>query len=145
MGAVPPVPAKAFDFANVVLTFDDTVIVGGNSIKASYDSAATTDDVGADGSVVVVVSNDQRGTLEVELTQGSPSINYLSAQVALFLATKAFKPVQLEDLNGSTIAVGAQAWVEKVADGEFGKEQAGRTFRIRVANMRMVAGGLNDT
>jgi hypothetical protein len=71
MGAVPPVPARAFDFANVVLTFDDTTIVGGNVIKASYDSAATTDDVGADGSVVVVVSNDQRGTLEVELTQGS--------------------------------------------------------------------------
>lgn len=143
MGAVQPVPAKTFDITNLVITYDNTTIIGVNSAKLSFDSDATTDDVGADGSVVVMVSNDQRGTIEVELVQSSPSIDFLSQQVLLFLSTKQFKACSLQDLNGTSQGNAVQAWVNKVADLEFGKETAARTFRIRLANAQIFAGGLS--
>jgi len=144
MSANQPVPAKAFDFNDCVATYDSTTLVGANSIKASYDSAATTDDVGADGSVVVFISNDQRGTIEIEFQQSSPSIDYLTQQVQLFAATKQFKVARVDDLNGTSRAMGEKCWVEKVADMGLAKEKQERTFRIRVANLRLFTGGLAD-
>lgn len=144
MGTNQPVSARAFDFSDCLVVFDNVTLVGVNSINASHDNPATTDDVGADGSVVVFVSNDERGTIEVEFQQSSPSIDYLSQQVQLFRATKQFKVARVDDLNGTSKAMGERCWVEKVADVKLTKEKAERTFRIRVANLRLFAGGIND-
>lgn len=142
MGANPAVPAKTFDFTDSLTSFDNTNLIGATSVKVSFDSDATTDDVGADGSVVVVVSNDQRGKIEIEFMQNSPSIDFMSQQVQLFLATKEFKAASFKDLNSGSTASGPQCWVQKVADSEYGKEAASRTFVIRIANMTYQAKGI---
>jgi len=127
---------RKVDFTNSVVTFDNVTLLGLTSIKVSLDSDAVTDEAGADGSVVVVVSNDQRGKIEVECQQNSPAIKFLSRQVAMFLATKAFKSASFEDLNSGTTATGPKCWVTKVPESQYGKEAASRTFIIRIANMR---------
>lgn len=141
MGATPGIPSGTFDFSNVVTVFNGQTLLGGVSVKVTRDSDATTDAVGANGDVVVVVNNDQRGTIEIEFMQSSPSLDFMSQQVQLFTLTRAFAPVSVTDLNGRSVASGAEAWAVKVADADYGKEEASRTFKIRVCHLNSFVGG----
>lgn len=146
MSDTPQVPTGTFNPAKVILTFASTTIVGlakGTQIKVSRDSDQTTDDVGANGDVVVVINNDERGYIDLELLQSSPSNDFLSEQAELFKAGGGTKPVECIDLNGTSVASGLDAWVVKLADSEYATEAANRAWRIRVARLKHFVGAIS--
>jgi hypothetical protein len=145
MSATPPIPLGTFDPAGVLVTCGTTTLIGlakGSFVKVMRDSPLTTDDVGANGDVVVIKNNDQRGSIEVEAMSSTPTNDFLSAQAATYELTGAgFFPVLVKDLSGRSIASGPQAWVEKVADADYSTESTTRAWKIRVGRLQHFVGG----
>ena len=145
MGATAPIPLGTFDPAKYIITFRGVTLIGinkGSSIKVSRDSVAYTTDTGANGDKVRVKNNDEGGAIEIELMQSSPSNVYLSQMAQLDALDGTGKgAAQMKDLNGDSLASGADAWIEKIADSEYGTEATGRTWKIVIARMVYTVGG----
>lgn len=103
---------------------------------------AITDDVGADGEVIRILSNDRRGTITISLLQTSASNLVLSvlANADELLGGNVF-PVLIADNRGLDLHVGAEAWVVKQPDAIYNKSNTPREWELRVADLRMVLGG----
>jgi hypothetical protein len=146
MSATPPIPLGSFDPAGVVVTYNGSTIIGlakGTFVKVARDSVLYTDDVGSNGDPIRVKNNDQRGAIELTLMQSSPSCDFLANQAAVDeLSGTGIGAVEVVDLNGRSVASGQQAWVEKMADAEYGTEASTRMFKLRVGKLRHFVGGI---
>jgi hypothetical protein len=92
--------------------------------------------------VARAASADERGKVTVTLLQTSASNDVLSGRLALDRLSKvAMGPIFVKDLRGTTIAQGAEAWIEKSADVSLSKEVQGRAWTIRVAHLQLFVGG----
>lgn len=136
---------KTYDPAKILATLGPAIIVGyadGTFVKASRESDTFTDYCGADGEVTRARMRDKRGTVELTLSQSSPSNDLLSALAMQDeLLGSGIVPFLLKDVFGTTLCSGGEAWVKKPAEVEFGKEVGPRTWIIRVARLTTFAGG----
>lgn len=130
-----------------------SVITGAKIISGYSDDSQVTvermtdsfaESVGADGHVTRSRTNDNRGTITVQLMQSSPSNDDLQAYATNdeLNGTGTF-PVLVRDASGRTICSGDQAWLVKTATAEYGRSITNRTWTIRVANLVMNVGGNN--
>lgn len=102
---------------------------------------AFTMQTGADGGVSRTAVADRSGTIVLTLKQTSASNDVLSAlQVADELTLSAKFPVQVEDSNGTSIYIGADAWIMKMATAEFAATEGTREWTIQVADLTSFTG-----
>lgn len=110
-------PLGFHDTSQVDVTWGETIAMGvapdewGN-VEPMED--ATTDQGGEDGSVVVSINNDRRGTVTIRLLETSPTCALWDAQVSRPGFPPIVKPLLVRDrLNGWTKSL-AQAWLTKM-------------------------------
>lgn len=130
----------------IICIFGGQILSGyadGTFIKVSRDNPMWTMKPGADGVVTRVRTNDKTGTIEVTLTQGSASNDYLSGLAKADELTGAGAlPVLCRDGAGSTVASALFAWLEKPADAEFSKDAGQRAWTIKTNELDLFVGGL---
>lgn len=118
----------------------------GTVIKLKRATPTFSDKAGIGGDVVRSKSRDARGDLEITLLASSPSNDFLATLAVTDeqadAGVGAVGPMLLKDLNGTTTAGGASTWVTQPADIELAGEAPNRTWKLRIANLRMFPGGL---
>ena len=103
-----------------------------------------SDQIGTDGYVTRSRTNDQRGTITINLTQSSPSNDDLQAlATADELTGNNAAPILVRDASGRTIASGDTAWVTKPPANDFGRSIVNRTWVLHVATLSIFTGGNN--
>lgn len=135
---------KNFNPAETVLVFKGHIITGfasGTHITAERDTDAFTDDVGADGFVTRVRSNDERGTITVTLVAASPSNQVLNNLMVIDqVSGRASGNLELVNLNDTTLIGATDAWIMKPANYESGDSASNREWKIRCAALKMFIG-----
>lgn len=112
----------------------------GTFMEAEYDEAQVTKHSGAHGDYTAVLNPNKGATCTVTFIQGSPVNDDLSNLVPD--ADLDFFPVgvlSFVDLNGTTAVKSPQAWIQKTAKVEFGKDVSGRawTFDLTAADIHV--------
>lgn len=137
---------KTYDPKLVILTVGGVPISGfadGTFISAMRSNDSFTKVSGADGIVTRAKSNDKSGEITITLQQSSPSNDVLNGFAQLDeRANAGIVPVTIKELNGTTLLFGAEAWVRKPADTEYGKEVSNREWTIDVAELEYNIGGI---
>jgi hypothetical protein len=131
---------KNYSFKKVVLTLGPFRVRGfmaGSSIAVDQDEDKYTKDTGADGEVARVESANEGGSITVTLQQTSPSNDELQA----ILDGGTVYPLQLKDLNGTTLHSAREAWPTKVAPNDWAKEFNGRVWKLDCAKLKQYVGG----
>lgn len=113
-------------------------------ITAERTSEAFATNVGADGEVSRTHSADKTGKITLTLQQTSDSNDFLSG-LALSdeISLLGQFPVLLKDTNGRTLAESPCAWIEKIANSEFGSDLSDREWSISCSELIMFVGGSN--
>src|SRR6266542_6710266 len=136
---------KTHDPNSIIIAIGPWLVTGyakGTFVKVSRETDTFTDYAGADGEVTRARQRDRRGTIELVLTQSSPTNDYLSALARQDEQSgTAIVPVLVKDANGTTIHSAGEAWVKKPAESEYGEEVSTRTWTIRLAKLTMFNGG----
>lgn len=137
---------KTYDPKLVVLAVGGVPIYGfadGTFINASRSNDSFSKVSGPDGIVTRAKSNDKSGELTITLQQSSLSNDVLNGYAVLDeLANAGVVPVVVKELNGTTLLFGAEGWVRKPADVEYGKEVSNREWVIDVAEFEFAVGGI---
>ncbi len=137
-----------YDPNEVVVNFANQELGGyadGTFVEVSRDSDTFSDVAGADGEVCRVRSRDQRGTIKVTIKADSATNDFLTAlHRSDELAGRSVYSTEVAELNGSTICGGPEAWLIKYPDVGYGKDLGTREWGIRVAQLGMGVGGLDD-
>ncbi|WP_223643949.1 phage protein [Corallococcus sp. EGB] len=119
----------------VPVVFNGRVLTGmadGTFVKVSMASDSATSYAGADGSVVVSWSADDRATVAVTLHQSSPDHAFLEAASVGHV----IGPLEVRDLlQGKVLVRAATAWVQRRADIERGKEAGATEWTFGIANL----------
>lgn len=146
--------AKTYDPKEIVITlggipgFAAHTVGGyadGTFVKVAFDADQFTKTVGADGEVSRSKSNNYAGSIEITLTQVSDTNDALSALAIIDRATSnGVIPVTVADLRGRTLHVSTGAWVKKIPDTEFGKEQSNRTWMLDCETLESFVGGTSN-
>jgi hypothetical protein len=140
-------PARTFDPAKVTWIFGGKITTGyaaDTAITVEMMTDSWSDEVGTDGYVTRVRTNDQRGTVTINLAQSSPSNDdYQALLNADLLTGTGASPGLLRDASGRTICSGDTGWIIKTPSSEFGRSLSNRQWVIRFANLVMAVGG-ND-
>lgn len=138
MGAATYAPKEiSVIVAGAIMTgyAEDTFVV----VDRASDTFTKT--VGADGKVSRTHSADRSGSIVLTLKQTSPSNDVLSAlQIADELRYNAKFPVEVEDSNGTSLYVGADAWIMKQPTSEFASSEGTREWTIEVADLSSLVG-----
>ncbi len=136
---------RQYDPQKVVVSFGEVEMLG--YMDGTFVSIARTNDSfemseGAGGDVTRVRKRSRSGRVTVTLKQVSPSNDLLSviARDDEKFGT-GIRPVMVKDLNGTTIAQAAEAWLVRPADSEFGDAESGREWMIDCAELDMLVGG----
>ena len=134
-----------YDPGQLITTFDGNPIVGfadGVMVKASRKTDTFSMNVGTQGDVARVRSQDKTGEVVITLQQSSPTNDYFSS---VLLLDEQFGlsvgPLLIKDLNGTTVISAAIAWLKKPADSEFGKDLTNREWTFECAELKMLVGG----
>ena len=136
---------KNYDPGRVAVSFKGIQIRGiakGTFVTAERAEDAFSTDVGSAGDVTRVRSRNRTGTVTLTLQAASPTNDQLSA-VAL-LDEKfglSYGPLLIEDLNGTTLAHGADAWIKKLPSVQMADEASDREWVFEVAELELNAGG----
>lgn len=116
----------------------------GTFISVERSSDAFSTNVGADGEVSRTHSSDKTGKVTLTLQQTSESNDFLSALVILDEETLLGQfALLLKDTNGTTICESPSAWIDKVANTEFGAEISDREWIISCSELVSFVGGNN--
>ncbi len=138
---------KTYDPSEILMSFLTSPIVGfadGTFVKVERDEAAFTKMTGADGEVARSRNKNKGGKITFTLAQWSPSNDILSAAALVDeLSGTGVGPAFVKDNQGTTLALAANAWVEKMATAEFGKEQGNREWVIDCASIEFFVGGIS--
>jgi hypothetical protein len=134
-----------YDPSKILVTFHGLPITGfadGTFVNAERDSPSFSKKVGSDGEVARSKSADKSGTIKLTLLQTAQANEILSAELERDeLTGHNMGPVSIEDLFGSTLVAGAQAWIERPSPVAMGKEADSREWTIHVADMMIHGGG----
>ncbi len=136
---------KNYDPAKITLVAAGTPIEGfadGTFVLAARNNQTFTSFTGADGEGARSKSNDKSGTVTFTLAQTSASNDVLAAIHNTDEGTGlGVFPVQIRDLNGTTLVSAVTAWVQKPADVEFGREIATREWVLETTSLDIFPGG----
>lgn len=121
-----------YDARKVSVVVDGQVLTGfgeGSFVTFSKSEDTHTPSVGAQGDVTVAVNGNSLGTIEVVMGQASPFINTLNK----LANDRRIVSVWVHSMNDVKETIGgSQAMLTKPGDGEFGAENADRTFTFNV-------------
>lgn len=137
----------SYDARDVVITWGEIELEGaapGTFVKITYDNDAVVKTVGAQGFVVATVKADDGGMIEWTASQASPVNDRLSAIAAIQRRKGAGlvkKPLMVKHINGTTLALGPEAWIKKVPDAAFGDEHETRVWGFDIAHLEANIGG----
>src|SRR5688572_18999118 len=108
-----------YDPGLVVITWGSIIFQGfsdGSMITAERDEDAYTKVVGAQGDTVRVRNRNRNGMVTVNLQQSSLTNVALSALATIDETTNlGVAPLQVKDLNGTTLIAAPSAWIRKIA------------------------------
>lgn len=124
---------KTYDPGQVIVTFGSIVLTPGfgEDTFLAYEPADKlfSTKVGASGEVVRSRSRNKSGTFTATLLQSSLVNDLLTAIAAGdALAGTGVLPLQVKDLNGTTLLVAKNAWIEDRPHTEFSKEAGEREW-----------------
>ncbi len=135
---------NTYDPKEIIVSINGLIITGFSEdvVTVARAEDAWRDEVGADGEVVRIASNDRRGQVTVSLLPTSRSNQDLSAlQLADEVTGGSVFPLLVQDNRGNDLHVAAEAWIVKPPDAVYNKTAAPRVWNIRAADLRMVHGG----
>jgi hypothetical protein len=136
---------KTYNPKKVIFTFLGQLITGyadGTFVTVEQASDAFSTTIGADGEAARSQSADESGTFKIVLLQTSAANDILSAALARDRQTGLNTgPAMLKDASGRSLAIANEAWVQKVANIEFGKEIVGREWTIASGSIKQFVGG----
>lgn len=133
-----------YDPKEIIVSVNGQIISGFAEDVVTVERAedAVIDEIGADGEVVRILSNDRRGNVRVNLLPTSPSNLVLSVLANADEVTGgSVFPILVQDNRGNDLHIGAEAWVQRQPEAIYNKTAAPRVWNIRVADLRMVVGG----
>lgn len=136
-----------YDARDVTVTWGEIELDGaseGDFVTITYDEDAVKKTVGAQGYVVATINANDGGKITWTGSQGTPTHDRLSAIAALQRRKGAGlvkKPIMVRHNNGTTIALGAEAWIMKVPDTTFGAEHKDREWGFDIAHLDAFIGG----
>ncbi len=135
---------QTYDPKEIIVTVGGQIISGFSEdvVTVTRVEDAVIDEVGADGEVIRILSNDRRGTVTISLLPTSASNLVLSVIAnADELGGGNVVPLLVKDNRGNDLHVGAEAWIVKQPDAIYNKSNQPREWELRVADLRMVVGG----
>jgi hypothetical protein len=136
---------RPYNFKKVKFTWGPYTLHGfmtDSSIEVDTDEERVTKEVGADGEVCRVFSNNESGAITFNLQQSSSSNDDLSAAANRDAENEdEVWSAQIEDLNGTTLVYAAEAWLTKIAPSPFAKAHGGRTWKLDCAKLIQWVGG----
>lgn len=136
---------RNYDPERIVVTFRGVLVAGFASgsfvtIERTEDAFALT--VGAQGDVTRVRSRNRSGSVTLALQAAAPANDSLSAIAAQDEAFgTGYGPLMIKDLNGTTLAQAAVAWVRKLPAVEFAAEASDRSWVLDCAELELAVGG----
>jgi len=141
------VAQKTYDSKQISLIVGTKPLTGladGSFVTVRRNSDAFTTQVGADGEPVRSKTNDRSGEYEFVLMQGSDENDFMS-ELALAdeLSNGGVIPVLVKDNLGNSLYVSESAWIKKVPDSEFAKENGQRTWIMSSGNVNIFVGKSN--
>lgn len=123
---------KTYDPKKMIITFLGTPISGyadGTFLTITPSSERYTKSVGADGETARGKSNDNTHEVTITLLQSSLSNDVLSNALAADKIGNLGKgPLQVVDLNGTTLFYWDVAWIRQPPDAEYSKEVGERAW-----------------
>ncbi|EWG12746.1 phage structural protein [Cytobacillus firmus] len=121
-----------YDARKVTTTVNGVFVTGyadGTMVKCSKDNENFEASSSAQGDAVVSINGDSLGTIEITLSQTSPSIPYLNT----LANDRNMFPIWVNSNNEiKEVTGGTKAMVTKVPDIEHGKAVASRVYTIKV-------------
>ncbi len=140
----PALPTKSFDFAGVTATWGSFSLSGGLvSIKVSRAEDAWSYYVAADGTVSRAKNNNRMGGIVLTYSDNAPILDVLSQQAQLDEATgTAIYAIEVKDGSGRSIAKAPAAWIKKLPDVEYQKENTTREVALDCDQLTHFVGGL---
>lgn len=100
--------------------------------------------VGADGTVTRSKTRNKSATITITLDQASAHNAELSAVYNLDVNAPngaGVMPILIKDRQGTSLYIGAKAWISKHPDVTFGKNSTDRVWEISVASLEAITGG----
>lgn len=139
---------NTYDPKQLIIVFGGVPITGyadGTFVTVTPNAERFTKVVGADGEVTRTKSNDFTHEVTITLKQSSLSNDYLSTIMnADRLSNLGKLPLQIKDINGTTLWNWSQAWIRQPPDSEFAKELGERAwiFDTGSADLEQIGGSL---
>lgn len=138
---------KSYDARDVVITWGEIELEGaapGTIVTIAYDADMATKTRGAQNFVVVTITGNDGGSVKWVASQASPTNDRLSA-IALLQMQPGIglikKPIQVKHVNGTTLAIGPEAWIKKIPEAQFAEEHQDREWEFDIAHMKAFIGG----
>jgi hypothetical protein len=136
---------KNWDPGRVVISFKGSLILGiakGTFVNVERSEDAFSTDTGSNGDVTRVRNRNRTGTVTVTIQAASPSnavlTTYALADEQFGLGSGA---IQVEDLNGTMLAHGENAWIRKLPAAEGAAEASDREWVFEVAELELTLAG----
>lgn len=140
----------AFDysFPGHTTTLGDHVVTGygdGDGVAVARATAATSDTVGADGTVTVSLNADERADLTILLARGSQTNKLLYAILKnqkQLKRVQAFSFLMRRDHDGEEILGADVMWIQQEPDQAFGSEAGSLSWVLRTDRLRQYEPGV---
>jgi len=135
---------QTYDPKDIIITYGGTILSGFSEDVVTVERAEdqVTDEIGADGEVVRILSNDRRGNIRIFLLPTSPSNLVLSVVANLDELTGAgVKAILVQDNRGNDLHTAAECWIQKQPETIYNKTASPRVWNLRCGDLRMVVGG----
>lgn len=134
-----------YDPNGVTVTFTGANIHGfvdGSFVKAERDESAFFLQIGADGEYARAKNRNRAGKITIILQQTSVSNDTFAAAAVLDeLGNGGHGALIVKDLNGTTLLNAKEAWVDKIAPLDFGKDLGQREWVLRTGSLDIFVGG----
>ena len=136
---------KTYNPKKVIVTANGIPISGvadGTFVEFERSSDSFEKHVGSQGEVSRTQTADKSGSCTITLAQTSPSNDLFSGLAQIDELTGAGVIVlACTELSGSSVLMGAMAWIKKPAKAEFGKAVGNRQWVFDIAEYEVWNGG----
>lgn len=135
---------STYDPKEIIVNVNGQIITGFSEDMVTVTRAedAIIDEIGADGEVVRILSNDRRGNISISLLpQTAANLIFSVLANADELTGGSVFPVLIKDNRGNDLHAGAECWVQKQPETIYNKTAAPRVWIIRSSDLRMVVAG----
>ncbi len=138
---------KTYDARDVIIVWGEIELEGpapGSFVTIAYDNDMVTKTTGAQGFVVATISAADGGSIKWTASQASPTNDRLSAVAALQRRKGVGlikKPILVKHTNGTTLALGPEAWIKKSPDAAFGDSLEPREWDFDIPHLQAFIGG----